>query len=455
MGKDITTNAYVQGPSPDDPGKKEDVPSESADFDNLLRVDESDEPPKEGKKSKTEEEEEKKDKKSPETEVPTSEAFQRFMDGKKGDEGILGVKAPQKTRGIQTTTEVATPEPSAKSAKKAPAPQQEELVYVPQPEEPAPAATATTAPAPQPTTSTKSASTSQPTASAQAEQEATPTPSEQATPTPSQKYSEPDKTQPSSSSQQESTPTTSTTQSGETETSTTSDEGEPPTTETEPDLPGDTPKTFEAALKEAAPLPSITEDVENVFEELGSLTSPAAKKGAFKKVDFPIDPATGKAVKNDAPKTDKEVFMAEIGAFPEGTVPTSLPAAPIPGATPTNYTSLSRQVRELFDYMVGTIIVKKDSDQTTTTVMVNLKGSVFDGSKIVLTRYASSPDSLNIQLQGNPQAVNLFSENLHTLRKAFMEKQLKIHLQPPNLLDEYFEKRKKKAKTVSRKEKPQ
>ena len=61
MGKDINTNAYVQGPSPDDPGKKDDVSGETADFDNLLRVNESDEPPKEGKKSKTEEEEDKKE----------------------------------------------------------------------------------------------------------------------------------------------------------------------------------------------------------------------------------------------------------------------------------------------------------------------------------------------------------------------------------------------------------
>ncbi|MDX8431175.1 MAG: hypothetical protein SNF33_05155 [Candidatus Algichlamydia australiensis] len=448
MGKQIRSDAYT-GPAPEEPGKKEHDPAVTADFENLLRVDESDEAPDQGKKNKTEEEEEKKKKEAPETEVPTSEAFQRFMDDKKGDEGLLAVKSPQETKGIETSKKTVLPEPKQKTGKKTPNTESEqELVFVAKPEptemvaEPSPKE-GVAQPAPQKPSSAKQA---QPTP---APSPTSPAPETSQKQTTTAQQAQPTSSQEGAPSQKYSTSTQQTTSSKQSDTST-SDEGQPPTTETAPELPGDTPNTLETALDEAAPLSPITEEAGEVLEDLGILTTDAAKKGVFEKNDFPINALEGKVIPEEK-KTDKSSFMAELGAFPEGTVPQALPESALPNATPTAYTGLSKQVRALFDYMVGTIIVKKDTDQTTTTVMVNLKGSIFDGSKIVLTRYATSPDSLNVQLQGDPRAVKSFSENLTTLRQAFAEKKMNVHLQAPILLDEYFKKRKKSSKTVSRK----
>ncbi len=81
------------------------------------------------------------------------------------------------------------------------------------------------------------------------------------------------------------------------------------------------------------------------------------------------------------------------------------------------------EVQHLFTQMVGTILIMTTPPGITQTeVVLNssaFQHSVFFGSVITLQRYATAPDSFNIQLRGSTQAVDLFHQNIPNLVAAF------------------------------------
>jgi len=85
--------------------------------------------------------------------------------------------------------------------------------------------------------------------------------------------------------------------------------------------------------------------------------------------------------------------------------------------------SLTSEVTPVFEQMVGQILVMSSKDGIMQTeILLNnpeMEGSVFYGSKIVLEKYSTAPDSFNIKLTGNPEAVAMFNGNIDILMETF------------------------------------
>ena len=83
---------------------------------------------------------------------------------------------------------------------------------------------------------------------------------------------------------------------------------------------------------------------------------------------------------------------------------------------------MSSQVFDLFERMVGVLMIMTDSRMTETVITLNtphFASSVFYGAQITIQEYTSAPKIFNIQLSGNPESVALFEENADDLMAAF------------------------------------
>ncbi len=144
----------------------------------------------------------------------------------------------------------------------------------------------------------------------------------------------------------------------------------------------------------------------------------------------PVDPS-------QLPPTGMELPMMDLPATP----PEGLPS----------YTTLTPQVMELFDRMVGTMTVMSASDMTETVITLNapqFASSVFFGSQIIIQEFSSAPKQFNIKLNGSAQAVALFQGNADDLMAAFQGGKFgfKVHrLETGILEDQPLFKRKEKT----------
>jgi hypothetical protein len=100
------------------------------------------------------------------------------------------------------------------------------------------------------------------------------------------------------------------------------------------------------------------------------------------------------------------------------------------------YTRLRPDFYELFEKMVGIMTVELHKGVSVTTVKLDMPGSVFDKAEIILERYASAPNSFNLQLQGSEKAVNMFNSNITELAAAFQGARLsfEVNIRRPILL---------------------
>ena len=98
---------------------------------------------------------------------------------------------------------------------------------------------------------------------------------------------------------------------------------------------------------------------------------------------------------------------------------------------------LSPEMTLLVEKMANFILVESQNGVTTTTVIVEMEGSVLDGAQIVLDHYDTAPHSFNLQLSGNPEGLNLFTANLAALQASLQNHQalqgFQIHILPPTL----------------------
>lgn len=172
-----------------------------------------------------------------------------------------------------------------------------------------------------------------------------------------------------------------------------------------------------------------------------------------KKIEKPSGAASAAASAEGMPPLDQS--ESEMGMMGEGkkekkeefpfisssALTASLPSIqpPLQSLTPpTNlpaYSKLSPEVYELFEKMVGSIAVQDHSGIVSTTVTINMPGSMFDGAQIVLDQYQTAPNSYNVQLIGNPQAVDAFTSNMNDLAAAFKQSQysFEVNLLQPAL----------------------
>lgn len=104
------------------------------------------------------------------------------------------------------------------------------------------------------------------------------------------------------------------------------------------------------------------------------------------------------------------------------------------------YTNLNPEVYELFERMVGSMMIQvHDSGHTQTTVTINMQGSVFDGSKIILDHYSSAPNSFNVEIATTPQGRELLMDNMNLLQASFEQSELSFNINQmrPVLLESY------------------
>jgi len=112
-------------------------------------------------------------------------------------------------------------------------------------------------------------------------------------------------------------------------------------------------------------------------------------------------------------------------------------AAVTPSAATPAYSKLSAEIFELFEKMGGVMVIKQQGGITSTTMHINLPNSVFNGAKIILDKYSTSP-AFNVRLVGSPEAVKVFAENLTKLDQSFKQANFnfEVNLLPPSIARE-------------------
>lgn len=144
---------------------------------------------------------------------------------------------------------------------------------------------------------------------------------------------------------------------------------------------------------------------------------PPLAKGAWEATEA-LDKEEGKALKKVVPK------KAETPSTPLFQQPPSappVPGAPLPAIT-APFAHLPAQIADLYERMVGVMTVMTASGISTTTINLDnpkFANSVFFGAQIIISEYSTAPKAFNIQLLGNQQAVNLFTNNAQELVAAF------------------------------------
>ncbi len=84
---------------------------------------------------------------------------------------------------------------------------------------------------------------------------------------------------------------------------------------------------------------------------------------------------------------------------------------------------LSEEMSMLIDKMANFVQLESKKGISTTTVSIGMEGSVFDGSEIVIDHYDTHPHSFNLQLVGNPEAMEVFAANLASLQASLASHQ--------------------------------
>lgn len=151
--------------------------------------------------------------------------------------------------------------------------------------------------------------------------------------------------------------------------------------------------------------------------------APPLAKGAWE-ANEDLDKDEGERLKKVV-STKKEI--PPTTPFPSTTAPAqapvTLPGEPLqPVAAP--FAHLPAAVAALFERMVGVMTVMTNNTKGVTQTTINLDtpkfaNSVFFGAQIIISEYSTAPKAFNIQLLGNQQAVNLFTNNAQELVAAF------------------------------------
>jgi hypothetical protein len=105
----------------------------------------------------------------------------------------------------------------------------------------------------------------------------------------------------------------------------------------------------------------------------------------------------------------------------------------------TKISELTSEMHELIEKMAYCVKVESQKGVTTTTVFIEMEGSVFNGSQVVIDHYDTAPQSFNLQLSGSPEAADLFAANLAALQASLQTHQtlkgFQIQLFPPALTE--------------------
>lgn len=109
--------------------------------------------------------------------------------------------------------------------------------------------------------------------------------------------------------------------------------------------------------------------------------------------------------------------------------------------------SLPPDFFELFEKLVGIIVIKQNTSGITDfTVTLNMPGSPFDKSEVLLQFFDTNPRSCNVELRGSPEAVHYFQKYHGEFVAAFQQSKLSLEVnirRPALSLNKKIIKRKK------------
>lgn len=148
-------------------------------------------------------------------------------------------------------------------------------------------------------------------------------------------------------------------------------------------------------------------------------------------------------------RVEQQNFEKKHKKIPEGppeekNEPKEIKAIPIPAELPVDIAQraseitadltvyLNPEIAPLFEQMVGQMVIMSTQEGIVQTEVEltsdSFKDSVFYGSKITLEKYATAPDSFNIQLTGSTEAVAIFQASLEPLMESFRKANLNFRI---------------------------
>jgi|GEM_PF-3377710 len=132
---------------------------------------------------------------------------------------------------------------------------------------------------------------------------------------------------------------------------------------------------------------------------------------------------------SDSHSSNKDESIITPISVPTMTLPS------IPASEMSPFSSLPKDVFDLFEKMAGMLTIQKDSGKTVTTITLNMPKSVFNKAELVLEQYDTAPHSFNVQFFGSPEAIARFAKNMQGLNATIKESKLNfsINLLPPKL----------------------
>jgi hypothetical protein len=118
--------------------------------------------------------------------------------------------------------------------------------------------------------------------------------------------------------------------------------------------------------------------------------------------------------------------------------------------TAAPFSQLSHETYALFNKMVGLITIQSTKEVSTTTVTINMPGSVFDKAEIVLQQFPTAKNSFTVNIKVAPEALGLLNKEYDSLVSSLQSAKLgsTIDLQRPTLLNEYQATHKKGPRPV-------
>lgn len=164
-----------------------------------------------------------------------------------------------------------------------------------------------------------------------------------------------------------------------------------------------------------------------------------------------------KKEKKEAPSQRKK----EAGHTPQHGEAQEILSTTVTAATlsKASISELTPEVANLMEKMANFILVESQNGITTTTVIVEMEGSVLDGAQIIMDHYDTAPHSFNLQLSGSPEGIDLFTAHLTTLQSSLETHQalqgFHVHILPPTLNEksDLYLRGKEKKERIERKEK--
>jgi len=139
----------------------------------------------------------------------------------------------------------------------------------------------------------------------------------------------------------------------------------------------------------------------------------------------PTPPAAGSGSSSGKKRTHTHTRKPSGEGHPSAAAP--LPEGLLPPITPLDsepvYLRLPQDLFELVEKIGGTLLIlhQQNCGVTQTTVTLNIPNSILDGAQVLIEEYSTAPKSFNIQLIGDPEAVELFNSHMSQLNSAFQQ----------------------------------